>query len=87
MKRAMSKQFEEIAKKKTDAFELDRLAQAQAEKINEKFDDLQVKKQVLRQDLIKQAVLGNDDQIEHKKWKNSMDIRAGKNDYKASLEQ
>lgn len=44
MKRAMSKQFEEIAKKKTDAFELDRLAQAQAEKINEKFDDLQVKK-------------------------------------------
>lgn len=87
MKRAMSKQFEEIAKKKTDAYELDRLAQAQAEKINEKFDDLQVKKYILKQDLIKQAVLGNDDQLQHKQWKNSMDKRSGKTDYQASLQQ
>jgi len=87
MKRAMSKQFEEIAKKKTDLHELDRLAQAQADKINDKFDDVQVRKHVIRQDLIKQAVLGNDDQLIYKQWKNSMNVRAGQKDYKASLDQ
>jgi len=40
----------------------------------------QVKKQVVRQDLIKQAVLGNDEILRHKAWKKGMAERDLKQD-------
>jgi len=45
------------------------------------FDLNQVKKQVVRQDLIKQAVLGNDEILRHKAWKRNMADRDVKQDF------
>jgi len=87
MKRAMSKQFEEIAKKKEDAYELDNLAQTEADRRNIIFDQTQVKKQILKRDLIKQAVMGNDDQLVQKDWKKNMEKREGKQDKIYSTDQ
>lgn len=82
LKAGMDKQFEAIQRIKNDEYELDKLAQKEGDRRADLFDLNQVKKQVVRQDLIKQAVLGNDDILRHKAWKKGMADRDLKEDNK-----
>jgi len=88
IKKMMSKQLEEISKKKEDAYELDKLAQVEADKKNNIFDNEQQHKTAIREQLIKQAVFGNQEILDHNKWKNDLskklvrdDLTSVNNDY------
>jgi len=75
MKNMMQKQLAEVAKKQDDAYELDRLAQTDADNKNVKLDQTIIHKNLLRKDLVKQSVFGNQEILKEKQWNKSMDHR------------
>lgn len=68
MKDVMLRQLQAQKKKAEDAQELDRLAQIEADKQNQLFDNKERFKKQVRGQLVKESVLGNMDQIDNKRW-------------------
>lgn len=75
MKNLMARQLQQARRKAEDQYELDRLAQVEADKRSQQFEAEQQFKEDLRKQLTKEAVLGNQDILAHKQWKRDMDMK------------
>lgn len=64
----MVRQLKAQRKKAEDQYELDRLAQEEADKRNQAFDEKERFKTQVRGQLIKEATLGNQDILQHQRW-------------------
>lgn len=68
MKNEMKRQLDAQKKKAEDQYELDRLAQIEADRKNAEYDDKERLKQNMRKQMVKDALIENNNQLNHKKW-------------------
>lgn len=83
MKSMMQKQLAEVAKKQEDAQELDKLAQYEADKKANEQDQSVIHKTIIRKNLVRQAVFGNQEILREKEWNRTFDGRGVRQDLKA----
>lgn len=80
MKNEMKRQLDAQKKKAEDQYELDRLAQIEADKKNEEYDQKEKIKQDMRKQMVKESLLENQSQLNIKKWKQDHELKQQEND-------